>query len=117
MNGKSVILYECRLNIHVSRYQLMNWFVNNNGKEYSPKEKPPDIPTHCAMRLRWCVFKLNNPFIPIAYLNEKFFYNTNRKQKFKKLPPRPLETTSDVNAIIPKILNHQFPIEAILWVW
>ena len=115
MNGKSAIFSENRCNVYLSKDQLMDWFVSNNGKEYSPKEKPLDTPVHCTLRLKWVRihhFKLNNPFTPVAHLDEKFFYTTNRRRKIKVLPPGPLESESDALFIMPKMLSRRFPIKA-----
>lgn len=113
MNGNSTISDEQRSSIHLYRKKLNNCFVKNNGKENSLNEKPLDTLTHCTMRLKWAHthhFKLNNPFTLICYLDEKFCYTINRRQKVKKLPLGSLETPEDTNGIIPKILSRHFPI-------
>ena len=115
MNEKSGTAGERRMTVHLGQKQLNNWFIANNGREYSPKEKPLDIPVHRAERLVWIRVhhnKLTNPFIVVAHLDEKFFYTANRRRKIKKLPLGKLETPGDENVIMPKMLSRRFPIKA-----
>ena len=59
------------------------------GKEFAPTTKPLDTPQHIKQRNEW-VRKwydlLTNVNSPVAYLDEKWFYTTNRRRKMKKLP-------------------------------
>ena len=52
MNEKSSILSETRCNLSLHRLQLNRWFIDNSGKEISPKEKPLDTLDHKAKR-KW----------------------------------------------------------------
>ena len=117
MNEKSAAPGEDRCDIFLTRHQLMHWFVNNNGKEYSPKEKPLDTPIHCGLRLKWVRtnhFTLTNPYIAVGHLDEKFFYTTNCRRQIKVLPPSPLELLTTAKSVrsTPKMLSRRFPIKA-----
>lgn len=93
MNSKSTTLGEQRTSINLSQLQLNTWFIKYNGKQFSPKEKPLYTPIHKTQTLLWVRthhFKLNNLYIVIAYLNDKFL-TTNRRHKVKKLPLEPLK--------------------------
>ena len=55
MNEKSDIPTEVRPTLALSRRQVNDWFVTNNGKEFSPFEKPLDMQKHCEERKAWVV--------------------------------------------------------------
>ena len=74
MNEKSDTPGESRMSINLSRRQVNSWFLSNSGKEHSPKEKPLDTPQHKRMHLQWVrdhYHRITNPYIPVAYLDEK----------------------------------------------
>ena len=60
----------------------------------SPIEKPLDTLTHIQARIEW-VRKyydlLTDDDSPVAFLDEKWFYTTNRRNKLKHLPLQPGE--------------------------
>ena len=89
MNEKSAIEGEQRTTLFLSRKQVADWFKSQGGKEYSPKEKPLDTPEHKRLRKIWVRDWwdiLTDEKAPVAYIDEKWFYTTNRRQKLKKLP-------------------------------
>ena len=89
MNVKSAVPDETHLTLTLSRLQVNKWFNDNNGKETSPKEKPFDTPKLIKERFEWVhewYEKLTDPSTPVAYLDEKWFYATNRRRKLKRLP-------------------------------
>jgi len=51
MNQNSRAPNESRPLLYITQLQLYNWFVLNNGTEYSPTEKPLDSPEHMQKRL------------------------------------------------------------------
>ena len=84
INLKSRVPTESRMNVSLTRRQLNQWFCDNGGKEYSPVEKPFDTPAHRKERRMWVrkhAFKITNKFMYVSYLDEKFFYTTNRRKK------------------------------------
>ena len=84
INLKSRVPTENRMNVSLTRRQLNKWFCDNGGKEYSPVEKPFDTPAHRKERLMWVrehAYKITNKFMYVSYLDEKFFYTTNRRKK------------------------------------
>ena len=95
MNKKSLVQSDPRPTLNLHRIQVFRWFHDRLGKELSPIEKPLDTPTHIEKRINW-VRKyynlLTDDNAPVAYLDEKWFYTTNRRNKLKYLPLQPGET-------------------------
>ena len=91
MNAKSESPSEHRPSISLHRLQVNNWFKSEGGTERSPIEKPLDTPDHMTKRLEW-VRKwfdlLTNPDAPVAFLDEKWFYVTNRRRKVETITDR-----------------------------
>ena len=79
------------------------------------KEKPLDTPELIKKRLAW-VNKyyelLTNVDSPIAYIDEKWFYTTNRRRKVKKLPLAPHEEEGADKIVIPKMRSRRFPVKS-----
>ena len=114
MNVKSACPSEVRPTLSLHRLQILRWFHDNNGKEHSPKEKPLDTPELMKLREEWVrehhnLLTDNNA--PIAYIDEKWFYTTNRRRKIKKLPLGPNEKEGDDAIIIPKMRSRRFPVK------
>ena len=114
MNLTSMIQSEKRQAISISRIQLNEWFNKNKGKQLSPLEKPLDTPKHCADRIEW-VFNhyglLTNPFEPVTYIDEKWFYRQNRRRKIKWLPKGEKERGNIEKAEKPNMLSRRFPVK------
>ena len=51
MSQKNRAPSKSRFLVNITQLQLNNWCVLNNGKEYSPTEKPLDSPKHIQKRL------------------------------------------------------------------
>ena len=49
--------------------------------------------------------------IPMAHLDEKWFYITNRRRQIKVLPPLPGEPPGINTAIQPKMRNRRYPVK------
>ena len=49
---------------------------------------------------------------PIAYLDEKWFYTTNRRQQIKKLPQGKDEPEGADFVVQPKVRSRRFPVKA-----
>ena len=103
--------------IHLHGLNAMNlyrWFKLNKGKEYKPVEKPLDTINHCRERMRW-VDKyydiLTKPNYHVVYLDEKWFYTTNRRKRIKRLPLQSHEKPGDDFIPQPKIRSRRFPIK------
>jgi hypothetical protein len=93
---------ETRLTLSLSRKQLSVWFQQQQGgKEISSTERPLLTDNHNKRkRVLWLrkYFDLfSNPTVPIAFLDEKWFYTTNRttnrQKNLKVLPKKASETT------------------------
>ena len=114
MNAKSDT-YEDRPTLSLHRLQLMHWFNVKGGKERSAIEKPLDTPELIKSRLEW-VRKwydiLTNPNEVVTYLDEKWFYTTNRRRKIKTLPPGVHEEVGDDEVPQPKIRSRRFPVKS-----
>merc|ERR1712032_509552 len=114
MNEKSEALGEGRSSISLHREQVRNWFREQGGKEYSAKEKPLDTDEHKRKRLEWIrkwQSKLRDPNTHLCYLDEKFFYVTNRRRKIKRLPLDADEKEGCDSLATPKMRNRRYPVK------
>ena len=71
----------------------------NKGKQISAIKKPLDNPQHCLLQIEWVISKygiLTNPFLPVCYIDEKWFYKVNRHRKLKVFP-KGVEESEDVD--------------------
>ena len=55
---------------------------------------------------------LNDPLSPVSYLDEKFFYTTNRRRKVNKIPCAHHESKCAAYVHVPKIRSRRFPVKA-----
>ena len=121
MSAKSATPDEDRLTISLHRLQLFRWWKKQGGKEKSSIEKPRLTPEHCGKRLDW-IEKwedvATDPNIPVAYLDEKWFYTATRRRKIKMLPLSDEELSSPNLASVhaseasPKIRSRRHPVKA-----
>ena len=89
MNQKYFIPSETRCTLSLHRLQLYRWFIDNSGKEMSPKEKLLNTPDHKTKRKMWVkkwYTLLTDKFVNVVIFDEKWFYTTNRRRKIKRLP-------------------------------
>lgn len=89
MNEKSNAPGENRPTLTMSRRQLGDWFRKQGGKQKSPVEKPLLTDEHKRQRVDWCHQWFNilkDKTAPVAFLDEKWFYTTNRRKTLKILP-------------------------------
>ena len=83
MNAKSVSPSETRTTLSLHLLKVYRWFCNNNRKEIPAKQKPLDTPDLIEKRLEWMgkyFDLLTNDNKGIAYIDEKWFYTTNRRK-------------------------------------
>jgi hypothetical protein len=114
MNLKSAAPGEERPTISISRRQVADWFKRLGGKEVSPIEKPLLTTDHKRKRVEWArkwFDLLADPTKPVAFLDEKWFYTTNRRRRLKILP-----TTDDENGRVrpprrPRIRSRRYPVK------
>ena len=88
MKMKSDVPDEERDTISLHPFQVYKWLNEIGIKEDLPIEKPFYTPKHKDDRMRWVKDWHNtksNKNIPIAHLDEKWFYTTNRRRKIKQL--------------------------------
>ena len=121
MSAKSATPDEDRLTISLHRLQLFRWWKKQGGKEKSSIEKPRLTPEHCRKRLDW-IEKwediTTDPNIPVACLDEKWFYTATRRRKIKMLPLSDEELSSPNLASVhaseasPKIRSRRHPVKA-----
>ena len=114
MNLSSCVPSETRMSISLSRRQVNVWFNDNKGKQISPIEKPLDTPQHCALRIDWVLNnygRLTNPYLPICYIDEKWFYRVSRRRKLKLLPKGEHENDNVDKAQKSTMLSRRFPIK------
>ena len=116
MNQKSFIPSETRCTLSLHRQQLYRWFIDNAGKEMSPKEKPLYILDHKVKRKMWVkewYTLLTDKFANVAMLDEKWFYTTNRRRKTKRLPLGGNEKEGDNKVKHPQMRSRRSPIKPI----
>jgi len=113
MNQKSGTPGENRPTICLSRKQLSIWFYQQGGKESSPVEKPLLTDEHKKNRVAWARKYFNlivDPLKPVAFLDEKWFYTTNRRRKLKLLPKGHNEIEIPKYQR-PKIRSRRYPVK------
>ena len=113
MNKKSGTPGENRPTICLSRKQLSIWFYQQGGKESSPVEKPLLTDEHKKNRVAWARKYFNlivDPLKPVAFLDEKWFYTTNRRRKLKLLPKGHNEIEIPKYQR-PKIRSRRYPVK------
>lgn len=114
MNDKSAVIGEGRPTISISRRQLATWFKRQHGKERSPIEKPMLTDEHKRNRVRWALehfSKIERTDTPIAFLDEKWFYTTNRRRRLKVLPQGESEQNAPDAVAVPKIRSRRYPVK------
>jgi len=114
VNFKSAVPGEERPTLSVSRRQLAAWFAANNGKEVSAIEKPLLTSEHRQQRVEWArrwFDTLRDPLAPVAFLDEKWFYTTNRRRKLKVLPKNEEEAGQPVPYRRPRIRSRRYPVK------
>mmetsp|Transcript_22699 Transcript_22699/g.53836 ORF Transcript_22699/g.53836 Transcript_22699/m.53836 type:complete len:948 (+) Transcript_22699:244-3087(+) len=114
MNSKSATSDEIRPTLRLHRLQMYRWFICNNGKELSAKEKPLLTNKLKAERVAWVgrwgdLFRKEDT--PVCYLDEKWFYTSSRRRKIKYLPPGPGEEADDALIVRPKIRSRRYPVK------
>ena len=115
INLKSDTPAETRPSIDLSSKQVNKWFNENGGKEISAKEKPLDSEEHCILRREWVIKYygiLTCLFTAVAFIDEKWFYRTNRRRKIKILELGEHETEGDDTVVRPKMLSRRFPVKS-----
>ena len=120
MSAKSATPDEDSLTISLHRLQLFRWWKKQGGKEKSSIEKPRLTPECCRKRLDW-IEKwediTTDPNIPVAHLDEKWFYTAAQRRKIKMLPLSDEELSSPNLASIhaseasPKIRSRRCPVK------
>ena len=99
----------------MTKYQLINWFHKNGGKEISPIEKPLDTDEHKQTRIEWVRSYYNiltNENYAVGFLDEKWIYTTNRRRRLKHLPKANFEEDGVDKIRYPKILSRRFPVKS-----
>ena len=113
MNLKSSCPGETRPTLSLSRRQLALWFQEQGGKEISSTEKPLLTDEHKTKRVSWARehFKLfSDTTVPIAFLDEKWFYTTNRRKNLKVLPQAASENLVEPYKR-PRIRSRRYPVK------
>ena len=113
INLKSCCPGEARPTLSLSRKQLSLWFQQQGGKEISSTEKPLLTTEHKRKRVLWAhkYFDLfSDPTVPIAFLDEKWFYTTNRRKSLKHLPKVASETLVEPYKR-PSIRSRRYPVK------
>ena len=115
MNLKSAAPGETRPTLSLHKQQIFHWFHDNQGREYSPMEKPLDTPKHQEARKQWVrkwYHLLVNKSTPVAFIDKKWFYTTNCRRKVKRLPLGPNEVPGSDFIPVPKVRSRRFPVKS-----
>ena len=105
---------EVRDHVELNRNQIEVWFKKQHGKLISPVEKPLDTPEHCLKRIDWVIENyglLTNPYTPVCFIDEKWFYRVNRRRAMKVLPKNDCENGNVLEVKKSKMLSRRFPIK------
>ena len=116
MNAISNVASEVRPGLTLHRQSLNRWFNNNGGTEISGLEKPLDSEKHKKLRKEWVITYyglLTCLYNPVAYIDEKWFYRTNRCRKIKILKLGAHEKKGADKIVLPKMLSWRFPVKSI----
>ena len=114
INLLSTSSLEQRPVISLSRKQLNRWFITKKYKHVSLLEKLLDTEKHHKERKEWVVknyLVLTCPFLPVAFLDKKWFYRVHRRRKVKFLPSSDKQSTSDEAPARSKILFRKFSVK------
>ena len=114
INSLSRVETEERMSLSLNRRHINKWFIDNGGKFISPLEKPLDSEEHCLKRIDWVIKYyglLTNPYCPVCYIDEKWFYRVNRRRKLKILPKGKGEDNDTSLPSKQKMLSRRFPIK------
>jgi hypothetical protein len=114
INSKSASPGEGRPTLALSRRQLAQWFQDQGGKETSAIEKPLLTTEHKKNRVAWARewFDLFcDPTAPVAFLDEKWFYTTNRRRRLKILPSTADEAKQVPGYKRPRIRSRRYPVK------
>ena len=102
-------------NTDLTRRQLNSWFKKEGGKETAPTTKPLDTPDHIKKRNAWVrdyFTLLTDVNAAVTYLDEKWFYTTNRRRRMKKLPKGNDEEEGIDFVPQPKVRSRRFPVNS-----
>jgi hypothetical protein len=114
MNLKSGAAGETRATLNLSGQQLRRWFKAMGGEEKAPTAKPIVTDELKTTRLAWSNEHwdvLTDPTKPVAFLDEKWFYTTNRRRKIKHLPRAPWEEEGIDKISRPRVVSRRHPIK------
>lgn len=114
MNQKSAMPGEDRPTLSLSRKQVARWFKKYSGKERASCEKPLLTTEHKQRRVAWARQNFNlfcDAKAPVCFLDEKWFYTTNRRRTMKILPRGVNEHEVPTTLHLPKIRSRRFAIK------
>jgi hypothetical protein len=114
INAKSASPGEGRPTLSLSRRQLSRWFQDQGGKETSAIEKPLLTTDHKRQRQVWARKWWDlfcDPTAPKAFLDEKWFYTTNRRRRLKMLPTLAHEVGQVTGYKRPRIRSRRYPVK------
>lgn len=113
MNAKSAAPGELHPTLSISRQQLAKCFREHGGQTKVPCTRPLLSDSRKAERCEWVNqnrFLFSGKYVPVAFLDEKWFYTTCRR-KLMKVLPREESELSPVVYKRPQMRNRRFPIK------
>ena len=115
MNTNSKLWYpDCpiRCDLGLTMYHFVQFFNECGGSYIAHTSQPLLTREQKQARMDWVseILKLmeNNEFF-LCFLDEKWFYATTRRRRYKILPPGPGETLQDAFVRMPKCPSRRFP--------
>ena len=116
MNVRSKDLFpDCpiRSKLTMTRHHFWKFFYTCGGKLKNPVTKPRLTPEHIRNRLvfaqKWLDKLKSGEKFYYCFLDEKWFYTSSRRKKFKILPKAPWEELKDAFFIAPKVRSRRHP--------
>ena len=101
-----------RSNLAISKRQFWNFFKKFQGKLVRPTSKPRLTDDHKRNRVLWAKkWKKRidewRDDLHYCFLDEKWFYTTSRRKKFKILPKADFETEEETHVSMPRLRSRR----------
>ena len=119
MNRKAKVTYpNCPVlsNLALNSYHFWLWFNRNNGKLKEPTTKPRVTQEQMENRVKWAesMLEMIETFgeqFYVCFLDEKWFYTTSRRKKYKILPKAPFETEEQAYVQMPRVRSRKHALK------
>ena len=101
-----------RSNLKLSTRQFRTFFYKFGGKLLRPTSKPRLTDDHKNGRMKWAKkwkdrIEQSDQEVFYCFLDEKWFYCTSRRKKYKILPRAPFETEEEAHVSMPRLRSRR----------